>query len=76
MTSTTIQATHVLEGLDNTARSSVLTLLLTHLSKVAAISDAELQPYPPTVREVLIQRRRSAHAVIALAEQFAHQLRA
>jgi hypothetical protein len=76
MTSTTIQATHVLEGLDNTARSCVFTLLITHLSKVAAISDEELQPYPPAVRETLTVRRRNAQAVIAFATQFAHQLRA
>ena len=73
---TTYQVSQVLDGLDNTARSCVFALLLTHLSKVAAISDEELQPYPPAIRDTLTERRRNAHAVIALATQFAHQLRA
>jgi len=66
----------LLDGLDNTARSAVLTLLITHLGKVAALTDEELQPYPPALRETLLQRRRNAQAVIALAAQFAVQLQA
>jgi hypothetical protein len=72
----TYQARRVIDGLDNTGRASVLTLLLAHLAKIAAITDEELQPYPPAMRETLIQRRRNGRAVIALVEQFARQLQA
>jgi hypothetical protein len=76
MTPSTCDMVGLINGLDNTGRASVLTLLLTHLIKVASITDHELQTYPPAVRETLIQRRRNAQAVIALAGQFAWQLQA